>query len=100
MTAVRLVPVAPFTIVNLLAGAGHVRFRDFMIGTAVGMTPGIILTLGIMILTVVSIVRRQQTTFQEQMAWVMSNQDTNSQILDHLLEIERRVAAGGMGTAG
>jgi phospholipase D1/2 len=38
--AVRLVPVAPFTVVNLVAGASHIRFRDFMLGTMFGMMPG------------------------------------------------------------
>jgi phosphatidylserine/phosphatidylglycerophosphate/cardiolipin synthase-like enzyme/uncharacterized membrane protein YdjX (TVP38/TMEM64 family) len=38
---VRNLPVAPFTIVNLVAGASRIRFRDFMIGTAAGMLPGI-----------------------------------------------------------
>jgi uncharacterized membrane protein YdjX (TVP38/TMEM64 family) len=38
---VRVVPVAPFTVVNLIAGASHIRFRDFLIGTVFGMTPGI-----------------------------------------------------------
>jgi uncharacterized membrane protein YdjX (TVP38/TMEM64 family) len=36
------VPVAPFAVLNLLAGAVHVSFRDFLIGTVVGMLPGII----------------------------------------------------------
>jgi uncharacterized membrane protein YdjX (TVP38/TMEM64 family) len=39
---VRLVPVAPFTIINLVSGASHIRFGDYMLGTAVGMAPGII----------------------------------------------------------
>jgi len=39
---VRIVPVAPFAVLNLLAGAVHVSFRDFLIGTVVGMLPGII----------------------------------------------------------
>jgi phospholipase D1/2 len=38
--AVRLVPVAPFTVVNLVAGASHIRFRDFLLGTLIGMLPG------------------------------------------------------------
>ncbi|MBE0620155.1 MAG: VTT domain-containing protein [Burkholderiales bacterium] len=38
----RMLPVAPFTVVNLVAGASHVRMRDFLIGTALGMTPGIL----------------------------------------------------------
>ncbi len=48
MLVVRIVPVAPFTIVNLIAGASHIRFRDFALGTIFGMTPGI---LGITLLT-------------------------------------------------
>ncbi len=38
----RLVPVAPFTVVNLVAGASHLRMRDFLVGTALGMAPGVI----------------------------------------------------------
>jgi len=38
----RLVPVAPFTLVNLVSGATHLRARDFLLGTALGMTPGIL----------------------------------------------------------
>lgn len=41
MAIVRLIPVAPFTVVNLVAGASHIRFRDFLAGTAIGMVPGI-----------------------------------------------------------
>jgi phosphatidylserine/phosphatidylglycerophosphate/cardiolipin synthase-like enzyme/uncharacterized membrane protein YdjX (TVP38/TMEM64 family) len=39
---VRIVPVAPFAVLNLLAGTMHISVRDFVIGTAVGMLPGII----------------------------------------------------------
>jgi phospholipase D1/2 len=42
MTILRIVPVAPFTIVNLVAGASHIAFRQFAIGTVLGMTPGIL----------------------------------------------------------
>jgi uncharacterized membrane protein YdjX (TVP38/TMEM64 family) len=38
-----LLPVGPFTIVNLAAGAVHVRLRDFILGCAVGMFPGVAL---------------------------------------------------------
>jgi phospholipase D1/2 len=38
---VRVVPIAPFTIVNMVAGASHISARSFLIGTAVGMCPGI-----------------------------------------------------------
>jgi phosphatidylserine/phosphatidylglycerophosphate/cardiolipin synthase-like enzyme/membrane protein DedA with SNARE-associated domain len=39
---VRILPVAPFTVVNLVAGAAQVRPRDFLLGTAFGMAPGIV----------------------------------------------------------
>ena len=39
---IRLVPVAPFTIVNLIAGASHIRFRDFAFGTVLGELPGLL----------------------------------------------------------
>jgi phospholipase D1/2 len=45
MSLVRVVPIAPFTIVNLVAGASLIGFRDFMLGTLVGMTPGITITV-------------------------------------------------------
>ena len=38
---IRNVPVAPFAIVNLLAGASSIRFRDYLVGTTLGMAPGI-----------------------------------------------------------
>jgi len=38
----RNIPVAPFTIVNMIAGASHIRLKDYLIGTAVGMLPGIL----------------------------------------------------------
>ena len=41
MLIVRIVPVAPYSIVNLVAGASHIRFRQFIIGTALGLLPGL-----------------------------------------------------------
>ena len=38
---VRLLPIAPFALINLAAGASHIRFRDFALGTVLGMAPGI-----------------------------------------------------------
>jgi uncharacterized membrane protein YdjX (TVP38/TMEM64 family) len=38
----RLVPLAPFTVVNMVAGASHIRWRDLQIGTALGAAPGIV----------------------------------------------------------
>ncbi|MEM5385844.1 VTT domain-containing protein [Paraburkholderia phymatum] len=39
----RVVPIAPFTVINLAAGASHIGLRDFLAGTALGMAPGIVL---------------------------------------------------------
>lgn len=39
----RVAPVAPFTVINLLAGASHLRAMDFLIGTVLGMAPGVAL---------------------------------------------------------
>lgn len=39
----RLLPIAPFTLVNLAAGAGGIRFVDFLAGSAIGLAPGLIL---------------------------------------------------------
>jgi phospholipase D1/2 len=38
----RLVPSAPFAVVNLVAGASRARLRDVVGGTALGMAPGIL----------------------------------------------------------
>jgi len=38
----RLVPVGPYSVISLLAGALHVRSRDYLVGTALGMLPGIL----------------------------------------------------------
>lgn len=39
--AVRLVPVIPFTVINYASGLTGLRRRDYLIGTAIGMLPGI-----------------------------------------------------------
>jgi len=44
--AVRLVPVAPFAVVNMVAGSSHIRLHHLLLGTAIGMTPG---TLAMMV---------------------------------------------------
>ncbi|HEX8232747.1 MAG TPA: TVP38/TMEM64 family protein [Caulobacteraceae bacterium] len=40
---VRLVPAAPFVAINMAAGIAPMRFRDFLIGTAIGIVPKILL---------------------------------------------------------
>jgi phospholipase D1/2 len=42
MLTVRVLPVAPFALINVVAGASHVRVRDFTLGTVVGMLPGLV----------------------------------------------------------
>jgi phospholipase D1/2 len=39
---IRLIPVAPFGLVNLMAGARRIRFATYFLGTAIGLTPGVI----------------------------------------------------------
>ena len=43
IAAIRLVPVAPFTVVNLVAGASSVRLVDYVVGTVLGLLPGLLL---------------------------------------------------------
>jgi uncharacterized membrane protein YdjX (TVP38/TMEM64 family) len=40
VVAIRFLPVAPFTIVNLILGAARIKLWHFVIGTAIGLTPG------------------------------------------------------------
>ncbi|UZE51562.1 VTT domain-containing protein [Rhodopseudomonas sp. P2A-2r] len=42
VSMIRMVPVAPFSLVNVLAGASQLRLGDFLIGTVLGMAPGIV----------------------------------------------------------
>ncbi|MFO7936078.1 MAG: VTT domain-containing protein [Kiritimatiellia bacterium] len=39
---VRIVPVAPYTLINLVAGASHISFRYYIIGTLLGLIPGML----------------------------------------------------------
>jgi phospholipase D1/2 len=57
MILVHILPVAPFTIVNLVAGALQFRLRDFLLGTCLGMMPGI--------LAMAILMDRVSTTLQE-----------------------------------
>ncbi len=43
IATVRLVPLAPFTLVNLTAGASRIPFQDYVLGTMIGMAPGLVL---------------------------------------------------------
>jgi phosphatidylserine/phosphatidylglycerophosphate/cardiolipin synthase-like enzyme/membrane protein DedA with SNARE-associated domain len=39
----RIVPVAPFSVINLVAGVSEIRWRDFALGTFVGTVPGVLI---------------------------------------------------------
>jgi phosphatidylserine/phosphatidylglycerophosphate/cardiolipin synthase-like enzyme/membrane protein DedA with SNARE-associated domain len=43
VAVLRLVPVAPYTVVNLVVGACAIRPLDFFAGTLLGLTPGILI---------------------------------------------------------
>lgn len=43
VATVRMVPVAPFTVVNLVAGASAIPVFDYIAGTLLGMLPGLIM---------------------------------------------------------
>lgn len=43
VVVIRMLPIAPFAIVNMIAGTSHLRMRDFILGTILGMLPGTVL---------------------------------------------------------
>ncbi len=43
MILINLLPLAPFTLTNIMAGASHIRFRPYLIGSAIGIIPGLAL---------------------------------------------------------
>ncbi|CAN5178923.1 VTT domain-containing protein [soil metagenome] len=57
MIVLRLLPVAPFSLVNVVAGAARLQFRDFILGTLIGMLPGVLVTT-VFIDRIVAVVRR------------------------------------------
>ncbi len=42
MITLRIVPIAPFSVINVVAGVSEIRFRDFAIGNFLGMLPAVI----------------------------------------------------------
>ena len=42
VAALRFIPIAPYSIVNLAAGISSVTFFDFMMGTFLGFLPGLV----------------------------------------------------------
>jgi uncharacterized membrane protein YdjX (TVP38/TMEM64 family) len=45
VVVVRLVPIAPFTVVNMIFGVLRVRIGDFVLGTFLGLLPGFLLSV-------------------------------------------------------
>ena len=43
VAAVRLVPIGPFSVINMVAGASGIPVYDFIAGTLLGMLPGLIM---------------------------------------------------------
>jgi uncharacterized membrane protein YdjX (TVP38/TMEM64 family) len=54
--AIRLVPVAPFTVVNVAMGASEIRLLDYLAGTLLGLAPGLIVmaALGHRVMSILS----------------------------------------------
>jgi len=42
VAAMRIVPVAPYTIVNVVMGSARVRLQSYIVGTVIGLAPGIV----------------------------------------------------------
>ena len=42
IVAARMLPVGNFTLINITAGALGIRFRDYLIGNAIGLLPGVL----------------------------------------------------------
>ncbi|MGP9820215.1 VTT domain-containing protein [Salinarimonas sp. NSM] len=43
VAALRMLPVAPFSVVNLVVGASRIGIADYLVGTLVGMAPGLVM---------------------------------------------------------
>jgi uncharacterized membrane protein YdjX (TVP38/TMEM64 family) len=44
VATLRLLPVAPFSVVNIVSGAFKVPPRDYLVGSLLGLVPGIVVT--------------------------------------------------------
>jgi len=44
VAALRAIPIAPFTVINIISGAFQVPVRDYALGSLLGLAPGIIIT--------------------------------------------------------
>lgn len=62
IAVLRMIPVAHFTVISLSAGVSHVRVRDFLFGTLLGMAPG--LAAIALLVDRIEAVARQPDTFR------------------------------------
>ena len=44
VATLRAIPIAPFTVINIISGAFQVPIRDYLLGSMIGLAPGIIVT--------------------------------------------------------
>ncbi|WP_447955965.1 TVP38/TMEM64 family protein [Vreelandella sp. EE7] len=65
MILINVIPLAPFTLTNMLAGAFHLRFRDYMIGSTLGLVPSlaIIILLGSQLGALLTAASREEVLF-------------------------------------
>lgn len=47
LAAIRMAPIAPFFVVNLVAGATGVRFGPYLLGSLIGLVPDLLLIAGL-----------------------------------------------------
>lgn len=43
IVTLRFLPIAPFTVINLISGASHISFKEYFFGTLIGISPAIII---------------------------------------------------------
>ena len=62
MVLINLLPIAPFTLTNMLAGAFRLRFWGYMLGSALGILPGLVAVtlLGSQLLTLLTAADRSE----------------------------------------
>lgn len=63
----RIIPIAPFEVINVVAGASHIRLRDFILGSFIGFLPGM---LAIALFTE-SVLRSIKEPSDSNLAWVL-----------------------------
>ncbi|MAM87109.1 TVP38/TMEM64 family protein [Allohahella sp. A8] len=86
MTIINLLPLAPFTLTNMMAGAFHLNFRDYMIGSALGIVPG----LAVVILLGSQLGALFSAAQPEELLWALAGLATAIGLLFVLARLTRR----------